>query len=169
MSLINDLAEIRALQGKEPLPSPHIIAGFEPGAPAVPDFVAFGEVDSPGGQVADEFGLDDIPPAPAPVAPASPLIPRRAPVPVAPAPAVTHSLGSLFALAVGDRLASWKGRDVMLSESEEKAIRAIVLKAIQREILADLALAGVKRTRRPKVTQEAEAPKKRGRPRKVQP
>jgi hypothetical protein len=72
---------------------------------------------------------------------------------------------------VGDRNASWKGRDVLLTESEEKQVRGIVLKAIRRELDADMAAAGVKRTRRAKAKPEAveEAPvRRRGRPRKVQ-
>jgi hypothetical protein len=72
-------------------------------------------------------------------------------------------------LAVLDREATWKGRAVALSESDERAIRAVVLKAIQREVQADLQAAGVRRVRRPKAVLEAATaqPAKRGRPRKV--
>ena len=172
MSLIDNLAAIRELQGKEPLPNPHMIQGFEPTDPTVPPYNPY---DAAGirdplpedfGQSADPFGLDDTPPA----VPASPLIPRKAPVRTPAGDALPAPItGPVFSLMVADHIGSWKGREVQLSEKEEKAVRAVVLKAIQRELQADLSEAGVRRARKPKDAILADPPKRRGRPRKVQP
>ena len=175
MSLIENLAAIRELQGKEPLPSPHAIQGFEPGDPTVPLYRTYTTTTEPDplpedfGQAADPFGLDDAPPA----VPVSPLIPRKAPVRTPAGDALPAPItGPIFSLMVADTIGSWKGREVTLTETEEKAIRGVVLRAIQRELQVDLSAAGITRkARRPKGALEAtgEAPKKRGRPKKVQP
>lgn len=141
--LINDLAAIRDRQGLAPMPNPHFIQGFGPNDPPPPPYIPPETVvDDP----ADEFGVDDDP------LPASPLIPRppleqmRQPVTPAPLPSV--------ALVVLDRLASWKGREVALTEDEEKACRAVVLRAIQRELDADLAAVGRRRQRKSRAKAE---------------
>lgn len=192
MSLINDLAQIREAQGKPPLPNPHVIQGFEPGAPPAPPFNPF-EVDSPTGEVT-EMGVDDPylnEGPPKEEAPPSPLIPRRPrtePHRLVPTPdadplesLATAVAGKLIGgmakpasgpmLAVLDRQATWKGREVALSESDERAVRAVVLKSIQRELQADLKAAGVQRVRRgvPAAEPASPAPRRRGRPRKVTP
>lgn len=170
------LAHIREMQGKPPI-NPHIIEGFGPGNPPSPEppraFPSEATDGLPDLPVEDEF-LTAGPPEPEPAP--SPLIPRRVPdrqnarefvnantQPVPPLPT--------FALAVADRMASWKGRDVQLTEGEEKSIRGVVLRAIQRELDADLAAAGARRTRKPRAASQPvpEAPRKRGRPRKVTP
>lgn len=176
------LAQIREMQGKPPI-NPHIIEGFGPGNPPSPEppraFPSEATDGLPDLPIDDEF-LTAGPPEPEPAP--SPLIPRR---PIAPLPVdrtmsadeISNHFGHTpppiptFALAVADRMASWKGRDVQLTESEEKSIRGVVLRAIQRELDADLAAAGARRTRKPRAASQPvpEAPKKRGRPRKVTP
>lgn len=155
MGLVEDLNKIAAMQGKPPI-DPGIIQGegqrpaFDPDVPA--DWL--------------DPELDMGEPAPSFAAPPSPLIPRRSPnhpTPKAPDPKsatqppagfdapVFPEAPSLptFSLCVADRLASWKTRSVTLTEPEEAAIRAIVLKAIQREVQADLAaVEKPRRTRR---------------------
>lgn len=184
MSLLNDLARIREMQGKEPLPDPGVIQGFGPNDPAVPPYtprtVAPSYEQEP---VEDEF-LEGGPPA---EEPQSPLIPRKHrlvappgqpdagdPLDAIVAQVAERLLGGMAAaspaLAVLDRVARWKGREVALSESDEKAVRAVVLKAIQRELAADLAAAGVRRVRKGGAAPEAASAvpvRRRGRPRKV--
>lgn len=141
MSILDDLAKVRELQGKEPLPDPTKIQGFGPEDPPVPPYLPPESATDP-----------DLPPdwldpdldMPAP--PPSPLVPK-APKPV-PQPMPQLAERPPFSLMVMDRVAEWKGRVVQLLEPEEKSIRAVVLKAIQREVKADLLEAGVKRTRR---------------------
>lgn len=186
--LNQNLAQIRELQGKPPLPSPHVIQGFEPGSPPIPGdrVVDFNPPLPPVVQQAaieDEF-LDGGPPAEGP--PPSPLIPRRPrtepqalvqppgdPIDMIVAQVADRLLGATLGpqanpqLAVLDQKATWKGREVALSETDSRAIRAVVLKAIQREVVADLQAAGVRRVRKPKSA--SEQPAKRGRPRKVTP
>ena len=159
MSLIDDLARIRELQGKSPLASPHVIQGFGPDDPPVPPYIAQQRHEAP----ADEFGIDDDP------LPPSPLVPRKAaPVLVAP-PGQPEFSGPMPTLVVLDRIASWKGRDVALSEDDEKAVRAVVLRAIQRDLDADLSDAGAKRTRRSRAKAPDAEPAKPKRARKVKP
>lgn len=147
MGLINDLARIREMSGRDPLPDPRVIAGFEPGSPPPPPFIP-----TEGSSVPKEW----LEPAPEPKAAPSPLVPRKAkPEPVeTPTPVLPQ-----FLLVVMDGLAAWKGRDVQLTDREVGAIRAIVLKAIQREVQADLEAAAT--------LGGAEPPKKRGRPKKA--
>ena len=171
MSLIDDLARLREVQGKEPLPNPHIIAGFGPDDPPTP---ALGPVDRRGEEfppmIEDEFRDADAPEPPPP----SPLIPRRAPTALVSNPGVPLTppqmagMPPLPDLVVLGHVGAWKGREVVLSDAEERAVRAVVLRAIAREVHADLEAAGVRRVRKAKVELQA-APKKRGRPRKVKP
>ena len=145
MGLINDLARIREMSGREPLPDPRVIAGFEPGSPPPPPYIP-----TEGSGVPKEW----LEPEPEPKSPPSPLVPRRAkPEPVEPAVAPS------FLLVVLDGLASWKGRDVQLTDREVGSIRGIVLRAIQREVQADLEAAAT--------LGGSEPPKKRGRPKKA--
>lgn len=144
MSLIDNLAAIREMQGKAPLPSPHHIQGFEPGAPPVPAYIPQDRGVPANDPDPDEFGINDERPAAAP----SPLIPRNPIKTVAQNLIPLPPVEDLPSLTVWGTLASWKGRAVTLSEADEKAVRSVVLKAIQRELEADLSDAGAKRTRR---------------------
>lgn len=174
-NLLDDLAQVREMQGKPPLPNPHMIQGFEPGSPPVPPLGPH-EVDSPSGLVEDEF-LEGGPPA-EPERPASPLIPAvhrqtarkfvtgmQAPAPVFPPPPPA------FALTVLDEVAGWKGREVRLSDDEQKQIRLVVLRALQRELDADLRPLVRRRARKSKAAPEPASVERRGpgRPRKVKP
>ena len=168
MSLIDDLARLREVQGKEPLPNPHVIAGFGPDDAPPPPYLPQQRLAEPQNDpVPDEF-LDSGPPDDVP--PPSPLIPRRPP---AATKLVPHEPtgAPLPTLVVLDHVGAWKGREVVLSDADERTIRSVVLKAIQREVQADLRVAGVRRVRKVKPAPEVPvaAPRKRGRPRKVQP
>ena len=181
MGLVEDLNRISAMQGKAPI-DPTIIHGDAPPPRHDPDI--------PAEWLDPEIDLDE--PAPEFTAPPSPLIPRRSPAHTNPenpreaareyqppagfdAPAFPETAGLTFNLCVADTLASWKQRSVTLTEGEEKAVRAIVLRAIRREVDADLGAVGEKprRTRKPKPPVEASfaagnqpARRKPGRPRK---
>ena len=182
MGLVEDLNRISAMQGKAPI-DPAVIQGQGDWKPPAID------PDVPAEWLDQEIDLNQ--PAPDFAAPPSPLIPRRSPAHPKPefVPPQSHAeahelVGSVgayeapalpaFSLCVADRLASWKNRDVTLLESEEKAIRAIVLKAIRREVDDDLGAVGEKprRTRKPKAIPESfaagnlPARRKPGRPRK---
>ena len=126
MSLVDDLNRISDMQGK-PRINPNRIDVFGPQDPPAPP---------PPNEDPDwldpELDVDMAPP--------SPLIPRQAPKPQTPV-AETHP--NLFSLAVADRMASWKGRDVILSEEDEKNIRSIVLRAIQRALEVEMLDAGI--------------------------
>jgi hypothetical protein len=138
MSLLDDLAKIREMQGREPLPDPTKIQGFGPGAtPAPPYIPPARDPDVPQEWLDPELDEPQTPP--------SPLIPQR---PRATKPVPETAVPPPFSLMVMDRVAEWKGRLVQLTEPEEKSIRAVVLLAIQREVTADLAEAGAPRVRR---------------------
>ena len=161
MTLIDQLARVRQMSGMDPLPDPTQIQGFGPNDPPVPAYVPSPE--QPWIEQEEDQAYEPVEPPP------SPLIPRRA----APQqPILQPSVPSIvtFNLGVADRRASWKDRFVTLSEPEEKAIRAIVLKAIQRELSDELAEAGVRRVRRsvpgPFHDEPEAVAKKRGRPKK---
>jgi hypothetical protein len=154
------LAEIRQLQGKEPLPNPHRISGFgEPGdLPSPSGPVTRFIPPLPESRLEDDFGLEMDAEEPAPPSlPPSPLIPRKSPL--TPSPKVP-------------------GLDFDLTELEESDLRAIteiVLKAKLRRIQGALAaVAAPRRLKKPGKasestgTQEAVSvePRKRGRPRK---
>lgn len=189
MGLVEDLNRISAMQGKAPI-DPSVIQGQGDWKPPAID------PDVPPEWLDPEIDLNQ--PAPDFAAPPSPLIPRRSPTHPKPelpqkdpgafgeellhlqrlvdAGTCTAAMPT-FSLCVADRLASWKKRDVTLLESEEKAIRAIVLKAIRREVDDDLGAVGEKprRTRKPKAIPESfaagnlPARRKPGRPRKDAP
>ena len=183
-NLLDDLAQVREMQGKAPLPSPHMIQGFEPGSPPVPPLRPL-EVDSPSGMVEDEF-LEGGPPMEEP-RPSSPLIPRPDPNrqtgrelmhAAMYSPTATEIMAKLapnppavFALTVLDEVAGWKGREVRLSDDEQKQIRLVVLRAIQRELDADLRPLVRRRPRKSKAAPEPASVERRGpgRPRKVKP
>lgn len=145
MGLIDDLARIRQMSGREPLPDPRVIQGFEPGTPPPPPYIP-----TERSQVPQEW----LEPAPEPKSPPSPLVPRKA----KPEPQEPPVDFPKFNMVIFDGLAAWKGRDVQLTQQEEGAIRAIILKAIQRELDGDLAIAA---------RLSGDQPKKRGRPKKV--
>jgi hypothetical protein len=173
MSLIQDLDKIRELQGREPLPDPSVIQGFDQNSPPPPAY----DPDVPAEWLDPDLDQHD----PRTQLPPSPLIPQSAPVPApvampSPSVAAEPARSAIFALVVADRLASWKSREVLLTEEEEKRVRAIVLGAIQRELVADLEAVTTKRRRRKPVAAvvtnagvlATEKPEKRkpGRPRK---
>lgn len=161
MGLVEDLNKISAALGKAPI-DPGIIQGQGAWNPPPID------PDIPAEWLDPELDMgEDL----SPKAPPSPLIPRRSPDhPDRPnarefirrgakppagfdEPEFPEVAGPMFSLCVADRIASWKTRGVTLLEHEEAAIRAIVLKAIQREVQADLAaVEKPRRTRKPRVT-----------------
>ena len=103
----------------------------------------------------DEFGINDEPEAP------SPLIPRRrsgSETLAAPAQPVIEPT-----LAVIDGIASWKGRPVVLNEADVRSVKAVVLKAIQRELNADMAGLVKRRDRKPKESVSSPAKPQRAR------
>lgn len=147
MSILDDLARVRAAGGHEPLPDPTKIQGFGPDSAPVPPYVPRNEVQYDS-DVPREWLENEID-SPGPELPPSPLIPRKPSV--AGGAATEHRVPAdeqariqqaisapAFSLMVADQLASWKQRNVTLTATEEKAIRAIVLKAIKREVDADL-------------------------------
>ena len=144
MGLLNDLARIREMSGRTPLPDPRIIAGFEPGTPPPPPYIP-----------SEESGVprEWLEPEPEPKSPPSPLVPRKAKLEPVEASAPAKHL-----LMVFDDTASWKGRDVHLTKYEMGSIRSIVLRAIQREVATDLMDA--------KMLSDL-GPKKAGRPKKA--
>jgi len=172
MTILDRLAEIRQMQGKDPLPDPTK-------TPASPGMNPLGPpLDAPRQQVDPDLPKDwldpeiDLGQEPAYMnqvakAPSSPLIPRaQTPAPI---PSVPN-------LLVSDRTAAWKGRIVNLSEADEASIRQVVLVAIRREVDADLASVAPKRSRRPRLSSTGlpaapgpdaapVAPRRRGRPR----
>lgn len=110
--MINDeLNRIRMQNGKDPI-NPSIIEGFGPNDPPPPREWLEPERD---------------------VAPPSPLIPRREPKPE-PEPLPMP----VFHLVVLDGAASWKGREVILSNADIAAIRIIVINAIKKTVQDDL-------------------------------
>ena len=174
MSLIHDLAKVREMQGKEPLPDPGVIQGFGPGNPPSPDapyLPPAHDPDTPPDWLDPEL---DAPPV-SEVVPPSPLIPRQSPAPrnrPNPQPAPPLPMPDLVVL---DRVASFKGRDVALSEEDEREVRGVVLRALRREV--DAALRAVEPPRKARTPRTAPAPapapegqaeppkRRRGRPR----
>jgi len=172
-SFVGKLDEIRAMQGKEPLPDPHKIQGFGPQDPPPPRLLET-DPDVPREWLDPEVDFEQPPAPPAPKP--SPLIPQ--PKPVMPSAQVdgAKDLLSKVGLVVIDRLAAWKGREVTLSDPESAKIREVVLLAIRREVDADLSAVSQKRTRRPRnpatglpaapgPDASPVAPRRRGRPR----
>jgi|SRR6185436_7863733 len=165
-TLTGKLDEIRAMQGKDPLPDPHKIQGFGPEDPPPPRLLET-DPDVPREWLDPEVDFEQPKPVSKPKA--SPLIPQPKPV----MPPAGVDLLTKVGLVVIDRLAAWKGREVTLSEPEEAKIRQVILLAIRREVDADLSAVSSKRPRRPRTAPVApngtdvqpQAPKRRGRPR----
>jgi len=172
MTIMDRLAEIRQMQGKDPLPDPTktpTAPGINPLGPPLGEARQPIDKDVPTDWIDPEIDLGQEPAYMQQVskAPASPLIPRnQTPAPI---PSVPN-------LLVSDRTAAWKGRIVNLSEVDEASIRQVVLVAIRREVDADLASVAPKRTRRPRKPSvglpaapgpdaAVVAPRRRGRPR----
>ncbi len=175
-SLQQQLDRVRDMQGKDPLPSgsqsPFSNSSPPPSLDSLPAVIFDRDPDVP-----DEWLDPELDPG-ARMArglpmPESPLIPKEIPVPTPP----TGPNGAIAALleqglVVIGRLGAWKGREVQLSDAEEKKVRGIVLLAIRRELDADLSAVSQKRPRRPRMPQNQPdavtlppTPKRRGRPR----
>jgi hypothetical protein len=170
MTIMDRLAEIRQMQGKDPLPDPTkipVAPGVSPLGPPL-DTPRNVDPDLPREWIDPELDEGKEPAyMQQPKAPSSPLIPR------AQTPA---SIPSVPNLLVSDRTAAWKGRIVNLSEVDEARIREVVLVAIRREVDADLSAVTQKRSRRPRLPSTGlpaapgpdaapVAPRRRGRPR----
>jgi hypothetical protein len=171
MTLMDRLAEIRQMQGKDPLPDPTktpVAPGVSPLGPPLGEARQPVDKDLPADWLDPEIDLGQEPAYMQQAkAPSSPLIPRATAPP--PIPSVPN-------LLVSDRTAAWKGRIVNLSEADEASIRQVVLVAIRREVDADLASVAPKRSRRPRLSSTGlpaapgpdaapVAPRRRGRPR----
>ena len=171
MTILDRLAEIRQMQGKDPLPDPTktpVAPGVSPLGPPLGEARQPVDKDLPADWLDPEIDLGQEPAYMQQAkAPSSPLIPRATAPP--PIPSVPN-------LLVSDRTAAWKGRIVNLSEADEASIRQVVLVAIRREVDADLASVAPKRSRRPRLSSTGlpaapgpdaapVAPRRRGRPR----
>lgn len=168
------LAEIRELQGLDPMPDPGKIQGLGEGAPPPPPFPERPPVDL--SQVPEEPAeyIDDEEPE------YSPLIPQ--PTAPAPEPRFTRPDLAVASNDAGASIASYLGREVLLTEKEATAVRTVVLRALERQFLAQAAEVRAlrpQRKRRSRVAKDkrensevappsAAPPKRRGRPRKVQ-
>lgn len=146
MGLLENLAAIRERQGLPPMPDPTVIQ--DDGGPPPPPWVPPASPPIPPDWI-DTVEDDDV--QASYVEPVSPLIPRRAPQ--SPQAATSSpALARTPDLAVFDRIAAYKGRDVELSEAEHKQVVRIVLGAVARTVNEQLAEVGVKRVRRRKAT-----------------
>ena len=156
--LIAQLAAIRELQGKEPLPNPGFIEGFGPGRPpAPPPPEAFPDVEDP----------DDEP---------SPLIPptqyyvkKKELGPALNNPTAIDMAASVnFKLIVMDNAAQYAGHAVMLKDAERDTIAEIVVRAVKRELDGEVDKLGLREAQAqglvPSVSGTGK--RKRGRPRK---
>jgi hypothetical protein len=162
-TLLDQLAQFDRMKGKDPIDSTVIQEDYAE-TPVVPP---------PPYQVPDDLDPalindpDDDFSEPEP----SPLIPRVSPAPRMPqdrtSPPQTSQVPDLV---VFGRTASYKGRDVELSEAEHKQVIRLVLGAVARTVSEQLAEVGVKRVRRradtPSVSAAPEVKPKRGRPKK---
>jgi hypothetical protein len=142
MDLHQRLAEIRAQQGREPLPDPSVIQGFEEGTPPPPEFVPRPPVDLsavPEGPTEHIYDDPDFEPE-------SPLIPRTTQTPVPEfqqnLPQASANLPkpdfSIIGVEGVGYAAEYMGRQVGLSEGEVAQAKALVLRAIQRSVQAQL-------------------------------
>lgn len=150
MSLLTDLDRVRQMQGRDPMPDPTKIQGFGPDDPPQPDYLPPAiSPDLPPEWIDPELDV----PRNAQASPQSPLMAlgaqgTKAVVSSPPAaPAALPDPGQ-FQMIVCDRVAAWKGRSVELSEADEKAVRLVVIRAIQREVQADLEAVVPRRKRR---------------------
>jgi len=168
MSLMGRLDEIRHMQGKDPLPDPTKIAGFEPGAPPIPPLPPL-DPDLPADWIDPELDMPEPPP--------SPLIPKpKAPAPPLVAPTSAQIEGVLALV----ELLTWNGQPAPFSDEDRNAIRAITLRAFQRGLETEMARFVPRRARKPRAPRQQEngtpttsqstepataQPRKRGRPR----
>lgn len=166
--LLQRLAEIREAQGKDPMPDPTVIHGFEPGSTPPPEWKppTTTEQLEYSGDWADE-------PEDEPEAPPSPLVPRKAPEP-APMSMPQNITG--IDLLVVENEASYKGHTVTLDWGEKAEIARIILSAARRVL--DEHLSEVEKPKNILTVQEMVAQaaalrtpgvvvkRKRGRPRK---
>ena len=151
MSLVQDLARLRELSGKEPLPDPGVIQGFP--HPGVPQY-AQSPTDMPTDWLDPE--IDGMPDEDPPPFIPSPLVPDRnfaqRAKPVAPVGVLEAPKLPACNLIVVDQIGAWKGREVSLSAEDEASIRAVVLNAIRREVENDLSAVQKPRRRRRRMT-----------------
>jgi len=118
---------VRASRGLDPLPDPHHIEGFGPGFPPPPSMPM---LPAPSHVAEDPYGLNDD----SDEVPVSPLIPtqalKRQKADEAPEPTFVGEAK----LIVLDAKASCEGMAVQLSDKEERAVKQIVLRAVERTV-----------------------------------
>jgi hypothetical protein len=158
-NLLDRLAEIREKQGREPIDGTRI-QGFAELPP--PEWTPPTQTDPPWHEDPDE--------APEPEKEVSPLVRAALPEkpPVQPLPQIP-----MPDLAVLDSLASYQGHDVKLNDSETRQVKAVIVKALQRDLrdkMAALREIAPRRQRKskpadPAASSEAPVRKRRGRPR----
>lgn len=165
MSLVQDLDAVRARRGLPALPDPTRIQGFDgPSDAPSPQGDGLPPAIEHQPDAADEFGIHAEPPT-EPAAPLSPLFPRP-PAPsgktalevLAEQERALELQGGALArdltlarameraqatlphtrLALLDKLGEWKGRPVVLTEEEYQEVVEVVLRAMRRELDADL-------------------------------
>jgi len=167
-TLTGKLDEIRAMQGKDPLPDPHKIQGFGPEDPPPPRLLET-DPDVPREWLDPEVDFEQPKPKVGPKP--SPLIPAPKPAATVPQPGaadVERILGMV-------ELLSWNGIPAPFSDDDKKSIRAITVRAFQRALAVESGYwrVSTKRPRKPvaapSVPNGTEAqpqpPKRRGRPR----
>lgn len=158
-NLLDRLAEIREKQGREPIDGTRI-QGFGPDTEPPPGWTAPDMTPPPQYEDSDEEPEKEVSPL---VRAALPEKPPVQPLPQIPMPD----------LAVLDSLASYQGHDVKLNDSETRQVKAVIVKALQRDLrdkMSALKSLEPRRQRKSKPAQisgpgEAPAPKRRGRPR----
>ena len=137
--LLSRLAEIRELQGREPIPDPTRIEGFGRGAPSPPPLPAGlerGPVDlSQVPENPDDFENEVIPP--------SPLIPTTATLDDFSQRVQSTLLPKPDLAVVGidakHTIAQYLGREVTLNDRESASVKAVILRALQRVVKEQLA------------------------------
>jgi hypothetical protein len=150
-SFLDQLAAIRERQGRDPLPDPRRIQGFEDGTPPVPDLVAERLAEATPRPAWEDFESDTPEPethTPPPTfsrpMPASPLIPEPVQVP--------RSLDEVELMLVNNN-ATYRGRACVMTEREKAAVVTVVLQAIKRSIRDQLReVQALKPKRRTKAT-----------------
>lgn len=126
-NLIDQLAEIRRRQGRDPLPDPTKIAGFDTNDPPPPSPLDARIAEAVPREEFPDYEPEAETPAPVYSKPqaASPLIP--------PALNVPQSLDQVE-LMVANENAMYRGRSCVMTPSEKAAVVSVVLKAIKRSI-----------------------------------
>lgn len=161
------LNAIREGRGKEPI-NPHHIEGFG-GPNDAPSPAPPGDLPDPVQDIPEDWlnPEQDIPMEPMRLPPLPPgLVPRRSrasqepvamqvPEPPSGPDIVQNFTKAMFQLIVTDRAAAWRGRPVDLTEQDELDVRRVVLRAIQRDLDADLAAVAAPRRRRRNLKPEA--------------